>query len=251
MAKKKTSKKKVASKKTAKKPGAEVVVFRDATARAYRWRRGDTVSAKSWVAREQAIHAAKKANPNAKIKDNPYPENLPENPEKTTSKENVAPKAADAEVVVFQDGPGGAYRWRQGESVSPKRYMARDQADRAAKKANPDATITHEPEPQRPAKKKTSVKKKSPRKAKGADAKRAKPASEKRPGGLDYAAKVLAEAGEPMSAKTIAERVIAAGWKTNGRTPWATLYAAMTREIADKGEQARFRKVDRGRFAAA
>ena len=44
------------------------------------------------------------------------------------------------------------------------------------------------------------------------------------------------------------ERAIAAGWKTNGKTPEATLYAAMTREIAKKGDAARFRKADRGLF---
>lgn len=85
-------------------------------------------------------------------------------------------------------------------------------------------------------------------KAKAANA--PKPAKEKRVSGLDLAAKVLASAGEPLPAKTIAERAIAAGWKTNGKTPHATLYAAIIREIADKGSESRFRKVDRGRFEA-
>jgi len=68
--------------------------------------------------------------------------------------------------------------------------------------------------------------------------------------GLDAAAQVLARAKEPLDAKTIAERAIAAGWKTNGATPHATLYAAMIREIAAKGKDARFAKVDKGRFTA-
>ncbi len=34
-----------------------------------------------------------------------------------------------------------------------------------------------------------------------------------------------------------------------GKTPHATLYAAIIREIAKKGKDARFRKTDRGRFA--
>ena len=72
----------------------------------------------------------------------------------------------------------------------------------------------------------------------------------KKASGLDLAAQVLAEAGEPMSAKVIAERAIAAGWQTNGATPEATLYAAIIREIRAKGEDARFRKVDRGLFEA-
>jgi len=78
----------------------------------------------------------------------------------------------------------------------------------------------------------------------------AKTAKPKRISGLDLAAKVLAEAKEPLQAKTIAERAIAAGWKTNGKTPHATLYAAMIREIAKKGKDARFIKTDRGLFAA-
>ncbi|MCL4742266.1 MAG: hypothetical protein KJZ54_08690 [Phycisphaerales bacterium] len=73
----------------------------------------------------------------------------------------------------------------------------------------------------------------------------------KRVSGLDLAAKVLAGAGEPLNAKTIAERAIAAGWKTNGKTPEATLYAAIIREIAKKGKDARFAKHDRGLFTAA
>jgi len=80
-------------------------------------------------------------------------------------------------------------------------------------------------------------------------AKAARP--ERKPSGLDLAAKVLADAKEPLNAKTIAERAIAAGWKTNGATPHATLYAAMIREIATKADDARFKKADRGKFEMA
>jgi hypothetical protein len=39
-------------------------------------------------------------------------------------------------------------------------------------------------------------------------------------------------------------------WKSpGGKTPHATLYAAMMREERDKGGASRFRKVDRGQFA--
>ncbi|MCA9307832.1 MAG: winged helix-turn-helix domain-containing protein, partial [Phycisphaerales bacterium] len=72
--------------------------------------------------------------------------------------------------------------------------------------------------------------------------------ADRKPSGLDLAAKVLADAGEPLAAKAIAERAIAAGWQTSGKTPQATLYAAMLREIAKKGDAARFRKADRGLF---
>jgi len=36
----------------------------------------------------------------------------------------------------------------------------------------------------------------------------------------------------------------------NGKTPHATLYSAIIREIATKGKEARFVKKDRGMFAA-
>ncbi len=70
---------------------------------------------------------------------------------------------------------------------------------------------------------------------------------------LDAAATVLQSAKQPMIAKAIVDAVVERGlWKPGaGKTPHATLYAAMTREIAAKGKDARFRKVDRGQFAAA
>lgn len=68
--------------------------------------------------------------------------------------------------------------------------------------------------------------------------------------GLDAAAKVLLEAKTPMRVKDMVDRVLAKGmWKTNGKTPSATIYAAIIREIRDKGPQARFVKTDRGLFS--
>ena len=91
-------------------------------------------------------------------------------------------------------------------------------------------------------KKKTTTKKARTTKA----TKQAKPMS-----GLDAAAKVLKEAKEPMSAKAIVEAAIGKGlWQSSGATPQATIYSAMIREIAAKGNDARFKKVDRGRFVA-
>ena len=73
-------------------------------------------------------------------------------------------------------------------------------------------------------------------------------ATPKKVSGLDAAAKVLREAGRPMNFKDITEAALAAGWRTSGKTPAATLYAAAIREIAAKGKDARFRKVERGLF---
>lgn len=90
----------------------------------------------------------------------------------------------------------------------------------------------------------------SPRKP-AKDAARANVVRHKRVSGLDLAAKVVADAKEPLSAKSIAERAIALGWHTTGRTPEATLYSAIIREIAAKGPASRFAKASRGLFTAS
>ena len=80
-------------------------------------------------------------------------------------------------------------------------------------------------------------------------AKAAKPKGERKPGFLTLAADVLKDAKAPMDCKAIVEKVLAKGtWHTKGKTPAATLYSAIIREIAVKGKESRFRKVDRGQF---
>ena len=77
-------------------------------------------------------------------------------------------------------------------------------------------------------------------------------AKARQPSGLDAAAKVLAEAGQPLSCKTIVNMMLEKGyWQTKGQTPAATIYAAIIREISKKGDTARFRKVERGKFTIA
>ncbi len=79
-----------------------------------------------------------------------------------------------------------------------------------------------------------------------------KPAATKRTSALDAAAQVIADAKVPMRAKEmIAEMETTGLWKSpGGKTPEATLYAAIIREIAAKGEKARFKKHERGVFVA-
>ena len=74
----------------------------------------------------------------------------------------------------------------------------------------------------------------------------------KRMGVLDAAAKVLSDSKEPMRAGDMITAIEAKGlWKSpGGKTPEATLYAAIIREIAAKGTKARFKKHDRGVFVA-
>ncbi len=83
-------------------------------------------------------------------------------------------------------------------------------------------------------------------------AKQAANGKPKQKGILDIAAEMLGKSKKPMGCKEIVEQAIEKGlWKTKGQTPSATLYAAIIREIAKKGKDARFKKVDRGLFAAA
>jgi hypothetical protein len=67
---------------------------------------------------------------------------------------------------------------------------------------------------------------------------------------IDAAAKVLAEAKEPMTTKAMIEAMAAKKLWTSpgGKTPAATLFSAILREISTKGKQARFKKADRGLF---
>ena len=77
-----------------------------------------------------------------------------------------------------------------------------------------------------------------------------KKGSTRGPSGLDVAAQMLKDAGTPLKCKEMVEQMLAKGlWATNGKTPAATIYAAIIREIAEKGKEARFTKTDRGTFA--
>jgi hypothetical protein len=67
---------------------------------------------------------------------------------------------------------------------------------------------------------------------------------------LDAAAKVPSESNEPMNAKEMIEAMETKGYWTSpgGKTPSATLYSAILRELG-KGKDSRFKKTDRGKFA--
>ena len=84
-------------------------------------------------------------------------------------------------------------------------------------------------------------------------AKLAKPAAggsgPKQLGGLDAAAIVLKKAGVPMTCKEVWAKIDEQKmWFTEGKTPKATIYSAILREIKAKGEDSRFKKAARGRF---
>lgn len=75
------------------------------------------------------------------------------------------------------------------------------------------------------------------------------PVKEKKTSGLDAAFQVLSHTGEPMRCKDMVEKMISTElWKSDGKTPSATIYSAILREINVKGAEARFKKTDRGLF---
>jgi hypothetical protein len=63
---------------------------------------------------------------------------------------------------------------------------------------------------------------------------------------------VLSASKTPMNTKEMIEAMGAKGlWSSpGGKTPHATLYSAILREIRVKGKDARFTKTERGKFAA-
>jgi HB1, ASXL, restriction endonuclease HTH domain len=67
---------------------------------------------------------------------------------------------------------------------------------------------------------------------------------------LDAAARVLAETGAPMGCKELIGAMAGKGYwmSPSGKTPGATLFSAIAREIATKGDLARFTKAGPGRF---
>jgi hypothetical protein len=67
---------------------------------------------------------------------------------------------------------------------------------------------------------------------------------------LDAAAQILQETGQPMNCQQMIAAMAAKGYWTSpaGKTPAATLYSALLREIKLKGSQARFHKTARGHF---
>ena len=71
---------------------------------------------------------------------------------------------------------------------------------------------------------------------------------------LQVAVEILRARGEPLGTAEIGREAVSRhGWapRQGGKTPDRTLYSAMLREIARKGNEARFRKTARGKFALA
>lgn len=151
-------------------------------------------------------------------------------------------KVSDKLVIVRIDSTHSGGGWNATNTATGKvirvksAQRLRSAAKGTAKAEAPDATETK-------ASAKASTSKAKPKKAE----REKKP---KKVSALDAAAKVLAKASKPMRAQ---ELITAMGegslWTSpGGKTPHATLYAAMLREIGAKGKESRFSKTDRGLF---
>jgi len=168
----------------------------------------------------------------------------------------TAPKAADAAPVgagakpaapVAKDAKAApAATVGKSDAAGAKPDAATDKAGKVAAWRKDVADKVSTPDPANAAAARAAKEAHQAKKTKAA-----KPKGERKPGILTLAADVLKDAKAPMDCKAIVEKVLAKGrWQTKGKTPAATLYAAIIREIAAKGKNARFRKTERGMFEA-
>ena len=138
--------------------------------------------------------------------------------------------------------PSKAGSFKQPAADSPPAALAR--------KRRPGRVAVPAPKPS------TSVKGTQTKPA--SEPKRARPSKPERTSALDAAATVLSSlsgkaAAEGLTAGELIERMGAEKLWTSpgGKTPSATLYAAIVREITLKGKEARFSRPGPGRFALA
>jgi hypothetical protein len=147
-----------------------------------------------------------------------------------STKTKKAPKTRMSKSAVRADGAAKTERLRKAALAEIKDRLDGKPAEPAKAKAGKAPKTPKAPKP----------------------AKEKKPTPPKRVSALDAAAQVLADSEVPMRAKEMIAKMEAKGlWKSpGGKTPEATLYAAIIREIAAKGDKARFKKHDKGVFVA-
>jgi uncharacterized membrane protein YqiK len=160
-------------------------------------------------------------------------------------------KVSDKLVTVRIDSAHSSGGWNATNTATGKRIRIKSaQRLRGAAKSGAKAEAAKAPEPAaaKDAKAKATGKATTGKAASKNSSGEKKP---KRVSALDAAAQVLKSAGKPMRAQELIAAMAEQNlWKSpGGKTPHATLYAAMLREGRDKGKAARFTKVDRGQFA--
>jgi hypothetical protein len=134
-----------------------------------------------------------------------------------------------------QDGKG-----QSGGKARPAGGKGKAKGKAKAKaEREPDSTAAEAPAPEREGRKKSARQKKA--------------AGEKKLSAIDAAAKVLADTGAAMNCQELIKVMAEKGLWTSpgGKTPSATLYSAILRELQTKGNEARFKKTERGKFSAA
>jgi hypothetical protein len=147
--------------------------------------------------------------------------------------------AAEDPVTVVGPAPAATQDPRGGPKAKGKAPRKAKPVPPAAAEPPPPATATLPPPPEAEAAQQPP----GPQQAPG----------EKRRSCLEAAAQVLTETRQPLSCPELIAAMAAQGSWTSpaGKTPAATLYAAILREIRTKKDQARFRKTGPGRFAHA
>jgi hypothetical protein len=150
----------------------------------------------------------------------------------------------------FRATPSRTTTWALATLVEPILYPEDDQSFNHEEFDMSTKTATKKSGTKKAAKAKAPATTKAPVKDKATKAKAPKEKANGKLSALDAAAKVLGEAKEPMNTKAMIEAMAAKGYWTSpgGKTPHATLYSAILREIDTKGSDARFKKTDRGMF---
>jgi hypothetical protein len=158
----------------------------------------------------------------------------------------VALATADGETEVMGFDPeervkavGKDAESGKGQSRGKGRASGSKAKAKAKAKADPDSAAPEAPAPERETGKKPARQKKA--------------AGEKKLSAIDAAAKVLADSGAAMNCQELIKVMAEKGLWTSpgGKTPSATLYSAILRELQTKGSEARFKKTERGKFTAA
>jgi hypothetical protein len=155
--------------------------------------------------------------------------------------------------VVGKDAAGGkgqsAGKSRtDGKSKGKTKGKAKAKAERGAQTAaapEPESPAPEAAAPQ-PAQANAETPKKRRRRQQSAE-------GAKKLSAIDAAAQVLAKARTAMNCQELIQAMAEQGLWTSpgGKTPAATLYSAILRETQTKGNDARFKKTERGKFKAA
>jgi hypothetical protein len=169
-------------------------------------------------------------------------------------------KVTDKVVPVRIDAEHPSGGWHAVNTTTNRKVHIKSAAKLRKQIKVPNAEAT-KPAAKQPAKKKLTVAERRARfAASSAKPKSDAPATtkadapkEKRLSLIDAAIQVLSDAKHPMSTKQMVEQITEQGlWSPGtGKTPHATLYSAILRELQKKRSDARFTKVERGQFTLA